>query len=241
MKKNVYEFLMCMLAVMSVTFVIIDLNNGMTNTMIMADSIIYVIFVFDYFGRLLLSKNKKQFIKESIFDLIAIIPFSSAFRIFRVFKFSKLIQLTKLTKLAKLTKLVALSGRLLSKIRIFLNTNGFKYILTLSVVLIFVGGTLFSFSEDIALPDGIWWAFVTSTTVGYGDISPNTIFGRIIACILMVCGIGLIGSLTSTITTFFINSSNTDSEPCNDRIDMVIKLYEELNDCEKNIFKKRIK
>lgn len=51
--------------------------------------------------------------------------------------------------------------------------------------------------------DAIWWTFVTATTVGYGDISPATGIGRIIASILIkTTGIGFIGMLTGTIATF---------------------------------------
>lgn len=51
-------------------------------------------------------------------------------------------------------------------------------------------------------------SFVKVTTVGYGDISPSTGLGRIVAAILMIVGIGFIGMLTGTIATFFINGMN---------------------------------
>lgn len=57
---------------------------------------------------------------------------------------------------------------------------------------------------------------MTVTIVGYGDISPSTPIGRIVASILMIVGIGLIGSLTSTITALFFqrqkNSSKDDAK-----------------------------
>ena len=68
-----------------------------------------------------------------------------------------------------------------------------------------VGGILIHFAEGMELSDGLWWAFVTTTTVGYGDISPSTGAGRAIAIVLMITGIGLLGTLTSTITSFFLN------------------------------------
>lgn len=52
--------------------------------------------------------------------------------------------------------------------------------------------------------DSLWWSFVTTTTVGYGDISPRTGLGRIIATILMLVGIGFLSMLTGTIATFFL-------------------------------------
>lgn len=241
MKNTIYELFVCLLASASVGFVIADLNGLMTETMFLIDGIIYVFFVFEYFFRLIIAKNKRNFIKANIFDLIAIIPFSSAFRVFRTFKFARLLKLTKFAKLAKSVKLLALAGRLFNKTKQFLNTNGFKYMLMLSFAMIMAGGILISFAEDMSLSDGIWWAFVTATTVGYGDISPASIFGRIIACILMICGIGLIGSLTSAITSFFMKKVDKETFANNDKIEMVLVLYEELNSSEKEIFKEKIK
>lgn len=77
-----------------------------------------------------------------------------------------------------------------------------------SAACIITGGILIHFTEGMSFADGIWWAFVTATTVGYGDISPSTLSGRIIASVLMIVGIGLIGSLTSTITALFFDKSS---------------------------------
>ena len=51
--------------------------------------------------------------------------------------------------------------------------------------------------------DAVWWAIVTATTVGYGDVSPVTTEGRIIAVLLMLTGIGVIGIFTATVASFF--------------------------------------
>jgi voltage-gated potassium channel len=56
------------------------------------------------------------------------------------------------------------------------------------------------------LGDAFWWAIVTMTTVGYGDIYPITVEGKIIASILMVAGIAIIGVLISTLGASFIES-----------------------------------
>ncbi len=238
MKKNIYETIVCLLALASVGFAIADLSGGMTKAMIMIDGLIYVFFLIEYVVRLITSNNKKQFFKNNIFDLIAIIPFSSAFRIFRTFKLARLL---KLTKLLKATRFLALFGRMWNKANTFLSTNGFKYMLLLSCAMIGIGGISISFAEGMSIPDGIWWAFVTATTVGYGDISPSTLSGRIIACLLMICGIGLIGSLTSAITSFFMNRSPSEKNDVNNgKIKMTLMLYNELNESEKKLFKNKI-
>ena len=53
---------------------------------------------------------------------------------------------------------------------------------------------------------------MTTTTVGYGDVSPVTTEGRLIAVALMVLGIGFIGVLTATITSFFLDTGQEDRE-----------------------------
>ena len=52
--------------------------------------------------------------------------------------------------------------------------------------------------------DSLWWAIVTATTVGYGDLSPVTTEGRIIAVALMLVGIGVIGVFTATVASWFV-------------------------------------
>jgi voltage-gated potassium channel len=59
-------------------------------------------------------------------------------------------------------------------------------------------------------PDSLWWAVVTVTTVGYGDRFPVTAGGRAVAVILMLVGIGLIGVLTATVASFFVQE-HTDA------------------------------
>jgi voltage-gated potassium channel len=68
------------------------------------------------------------------------------------------------------------------------------YLLTVTVLL---GGALFSLAEPGAdWVDGIWWAIVTLTTVGYGDFSPETLAGRWVGAFVMAGGIGSVAILT---------------------------------------------
>src|SRR5438034_185185 len=57
--------------------------------------------------------------------------------------------------------------------------------------------------------DALWWAIVTTTTVGYGDVSPVTPEGRLIAVGLMIVGIGFIGIFTATVTSFFFQQERS--------------------------------
>lgn len=207
--STLYEIIMCILALVSVIIAIVDFTSFVLPSYILnCDITISIIFIIDYVTRLLLSKNKKEFVKNNIFDLIAIIPLNSLLKIFRFAKFARLFRLTKLSKFAKLTRLVSYFLRLHSKSVQFFDTNGFKYIVILSLFTISLGAIGIHFAENISLETSIWWAFVTVTTVGYGDVAPTTLAGRIIAVILMLVGIGFLGILTSTVTAFFFKTAH---------------------------------
>lgn len=60
--------------------------------------------------------------------------------------------------------------------------------------------------------DGVWWAVVTVTTVGYGDLYPKDVEGRIIGIVLMFVGIGFLSVLTATVASRFIKTDTGSDE-----------------------------
>lgn len=65
--------------------------------------------------------------------------------------------------------------------------------------------------------DGIWWAWVTVTTVGYGDFIPQTMVGRVFAVLLMLMGVGLIALLSATMTAYFRAEEDREAERMRER------------------------
>jgi voltage-gated potassium channel len=59
--------------------------------------------------------------------------------------------------------------------------------------------------------DGVWWAVVTVTTVGYGDLYPQTVAGRIIGMVVMLLGVGFLAVLTATVASHFVRVDEADS------------------------------
>ncbi|MBL4782388.1 MAG: potassium channel family protein [Porticoccaceae bacterium] len=76
-----------------------------------------------------------------------------------------------------------------------------------SMIVVIMAGILMSALEpNINSPgEGIWWAWVTITTVGYGDVVPQTPAGRAFAGIIIFLGIGLFAALTASFTSYFIS------------------------------------
>ena len=74
------------------------------------------------------------------------------------------------------------------------------------IAVLVLGGAVGStyFQEGQRFPDALWWAIVTLTTVGYGDISPDSMGGRLIGVVLMFFGIGVLGLFTATIAGVFV-------------------------------------
>jgi len=205
-KFNVYyEIVFSILAIITVTITLFDLTEkiALNSYLLRIDTGIIIIFAIDYFTRLFLSDKKLQFIRSNIFDLIAIIPFSSLFRVFRIARLIRILRFTRVFRMAVFLK----KFQRLSKS--FINTNGFIYIVFITLACILLGSVAIYFAESgktiDTFPDAVWWAFVTATTVGYGDISPESGIGRVIAAILMLTGIGFIGMLTGTIATYFLS------------------------------------
>ncbi|HYE08543.1 MAG TPA: ion channel [Patescibacteria group bacterium] len=206
-KKLLYELIFAALALFAVSLAFVDILNKIPyeykTIYIITDRVILIIFAIDYFTRLYLAKDKKTYIKDNVFELLSIIPLDSVFRGFRIFRIIRIIRILFLTK--------RLSGRFF----LFLKTNGFIYVLIITICTVIIGATAIYYLEHQismkSFEDALWWSFVTVTTVGYGDLSPATGAGRIVAAILMLVGIGFIGMLTGTIATFFLSKKSKSS------------------------------
>ena len=151
--------------------------------------------------------------------------------------FPNLLALTRLTRLVRLLRLARLAGvtaRGFAALKEILGRRGLLYTVAITTLLILVGGGCLSILEPQTVKggfgDGIWWAIVTATTVGYGDISPSTLWGRIIAVMLMLVGIGLVSTLAASITSYFVQqTANTEFKDLTMRLDRIENMLEKLN------------
>ncbi|MDA9471945.1 potassium channel family protein [Enterococcus sp. 5H] len=189
------------------------------------DTSILIMFTISYIVRFVLAENKKKYFINNFFNLLAIIPLG-------------LLNIGILAKSNRIFRVINLLAKLGHNKNSILYRNGFIYALYASTCIVFVGSGFFSIVESISYEDSIWWSIVTMTTVGYGDIVPKTGWGKIIASITMLFGIGFIGMLTSTITNYFkdrkTNTKNSalngeDLQQINNKVDELSKLVEDLS------------
>lgn len=164
---------------------------------------IWGVFLVEYVVRLARAPVKRTFVKDNLFDLVAILPWD-------FLRAARLVRLVRVLRLLRGVEVLWRVGRHLSGI---LRTNGLVYALAVTALLVVGAGFVIQQVEPgiATAGDGIWWSLVTATTVGYGDIAPRTQEGRLIAAVLMLVGIGAIGMLTGSIATYFIGSRGSSN------------------------------
>ncbi|MCR6110933.1 potassium channel family protein [Bacillus sp. A301a_S52] len=213
--KFIYEIVMGILALISILFIWNE-SSLIRNL----DFIIWLIFVFDVTVRFFTTKDKLGYIKKNPLDIVAIIPLDSIFR------------LARLARLIRLIRALAIMRHYFQPVAEILKTNSLDKVLVFLVAIIFVSSIPIQLLEPTinTYTDAIWWAIVTSTTVGYGDISPETVVGRLIAVVLMVFGIGLLGLVTSSVASYFLNKVNKEESSTVKYLKDQVEHIEELSD-----------
>ena len=111
--------------------------------------------------------------------------------------------------LLRLVRLAAVANHLRMIVGRLFGTAGLAYLLAILVALVIGGGALFSHLEaGSTIPDGIWWAIVTSTSVGYGDVVPGSWPGRALATVLMVVGLGFVALFTAAVAARIVGAED---------------------------------
>jgi voltage-gated potassium channel len=172
------------------------------------DNAICVVFLYDFIIRYKKADNKLQFMKWGWIDLIASIPTLDFMRAGRLLR---LIRLIRILRAFRSTKHIV-HHVFKNKIQGTLTSVSLIAVL----MLLFSSIAILQFetapnSNIKTAEDAIWWSYVTITTVGYGDKYPVTTEGRIIAAILMTVGVGLFGTFTAYVSSWFVKDSNTKS------------------------------
>jgi voltage-gated potassium channel len=181
--------------------------------------VVWVAFCAEFLGKLTFAPSRTAYVRHAWFDLL-IIVLSPPFLVPNALQGVRAVRILRLLRLVR-AGAVAMIG--LREAGEGLRRRRFHYVVVTTVVVIAVGAIgIFAVehgrnSNIQSVGDAFWWAIVTATTVGYGDVSPVTPEGRLIAVGLMFIGIGFIGVFTATVTSFFLDTGRAEEEESIDR------------------------
>jgi voltage-gated potassium channel len=192
--------------------------------------IVWFAFCAEYIGKLLLAPLRSVYVRQAWFDSL-IIVLSPPFLVPAAWQGMRAVRLLRLLRFVRAAAVAAIGLREAGQA---LRHKRFNLVVLATVVVIAVGALgIFAVERGQnnniqTIGDAFWWAIVTTTTVGYGDVSPTTGEGRLIAVALMVIGIGFIGVFTATLTSFFLEPAMS-VEPKNTTEARLARIEEKLD------------
>jgi voltage-gated potassium channel len=205
-----FDILLILLIIISVSAVLLDsiasVHADYSDLLYRLELIFTVLFTIEYALRIYSTPDKRRYIFSfyGVIDLLSILPTYIAFfypsavylivvRIMRVLRVFRILKLLRYMGEANMLYAALLQAR--RKIFVFLFSVVTLIIIFGALMFIIEGGE----NGFDSIPQSIYWAIVTITTVGYGDVAPQTPFGQFIAAIAMICGYAIIAVPTGII------------------------------------------
>ena len=168
------------------------------------DDLLCIIFLYDFVVRFIKAESKKKFMRWGWIDFISSIPALSYLQYGRIFRLFRLLRILRAFRSFKYLTVHLLKKR---------KQGTFALVALIALLMIIFGSIAILQVENTpegnikTAGDALWWAFVTITTVGYGDKYPVTPEGRIIAAFLMITGVGLFGTFTGYVSAWFMGDN----------------------------------
>lgn len=213
MKRNTgYEFFIISLTGFSVFLILLQYYYDPLGQALIAlfvfDFIVSIILAVDFAIRIKKSKQGYKYFLTHLYEIPALIPLYALTLLEADTVYGAGLKSLRLIQIFRFMHILSRTLIIMDEVK-----NRLLYVVLLSVITVTAGAFTMYVVEHNApdskitnLGDAFWWAVVTVTTVGYGDVYPITFEGRIIATVIMVIGIAILGILISTIGAQFLES-----------------------------------
>ncbi len=220
--SSIYDVVMLVAIVISIIPLAFKQSNRFFR---ITDYVTTILFIVDYILRLCTADYKLgkkgaipfvqyPFTAWAIVDLISILPtlttLNSGFKLFRLFRIARTFRIFRVFKAFRYSKSFAIIIKVIKKSR-----NALVAVCTLAIGYIFVSALVIYNVEADSFEtffDAVYWATVSLTTVGYGDIYPVTTAGRIITMLSSMFGIAIVALPAGIITAGYMEALNDEKE-----------------------------
>jgi voltage-gated potassium channel len=179
-------------------------SQGWQRFAVVANWIIWAIFATELAAVLIVASRKRAALRAHWLDVAIVV--------LTIPLLGKALAWVRLARLLRLARFIVIVARALQAERRLTSGDSLRVAALLTVTAVIVGGAAqrtVAAGEFTTLWDGIWWAVVTVTTVGYGDIYPESVAGRLIGMGLMFVGIAFLSLLTAAIASRFVKEERS--------------------------------
>jgi voltage-gated potassium channel len=173
-----------------------------------ANWLIWAVFAVEIMFVLVVAPRKRAALRAHWLDVAIVVVTLPAYG-----RLLSSLRLVRLVRLARLLRAGVIVSRALQAERRLTSASVFRFVSLATIFLTVIAGAVqatIDTGDFKTFWDGVWWAVVTVTTVGYGDVYPTTIGGRIVAIVLMLTGIGFLAVLTATVASRFVKEERSD-------------------------------
>lgn len=188
---------------------VFKLPRNVAQVLHISDTGICLVFIGDFCVRFYRAEAKAAFLKWGWVDLVSSIPMLDIFRWGRLVRVIRILRILRAFRSTRQLLTFFLAQRV---------RGAFASAVLISVTLIIFSSIAILIVEDHptanikGAEDALWWAVVTITTVGYGDRYPTSTEGRLVGALLMIAGVGLFGTFTGYIASWFLAEGKADDD-----------------------------
>lgn len=223
---KLFDIFLLILIVLSTFIVMMEsvrvFDSKLHKFFVIAEIIITTIFTVEYVLRIMTIKNKKDYIFSffGIIDFLAILPFYLSL-FFPITKYFLIIRMLRMLRIFRIFNLMDFMNDGYFIVTALKNSSRkiYVFLLFLMIFSIIVGSMMFMVEGHRdgfeSIPQSVYWAVVTVTTVGYGDVSPGTPLGKFLSVLLMLAGYSIIAVPTGIVTAEMRNKRQELAKVCN--------------------------
>ena len=181
--------------------------------------VVTILFTIEYILRIICIKKPTKYIFSffGIIDLLSTIPKYLSYLVVgsQYFTAFRALRLLRVFRILKLVRFVGESNNLIRALKAS-RTKIFVFVFFIIIISVLLGTIMYLIEGPEhgfnSIPHSVYWTIVTLTTVGYGDISPETGFGQIIATLIMIIGYGIIAVPTGIVSAEYASAKKLDDK-----------------------------